>query len=231
MIHHLSIPAENPLHVARTLVELFGGTLSRFGPYKNSYIAWAGDEHGTAIEVYPIGTEMFPDAGAGQANFRHNAGATGFVATHAALSVARSKEEILELAARAGWHAVPLSRGSFNVIEFWIENRVMLELMTPEMQDELPASDCDPPFPSLFERGPHEHTRPTLHPARQRALPRHRFDRRLPAARLARHRLRQRPGRPDPGCRAARRDRLRRGARPGFDPERAALSSAADSLL
>jgi hypothetical protein len=32
MIHHLSIPAEDPLHVARTLVELFGGALSGFGP-------------------------------------------------------------------------------------------------------------------------------------------------------------------------------------------------------
>ena len=151
MIHHLSIPAGNPLHVARTLVELFGGTLSRFGPYGNSYIAWAGDEHGTAIEVYPVGTEMFPDTGAGQANFRHNAGASGFVATHAALSVRRGQEEILALAARLGWRAVALSRGSFNVIEFWIENRVMLELMTDEMRDQyLHATSAarSQPFPT-----------------------------------------------------------------------------------
>src|SRR5262245_2403689 len=132
MIHHLSIPAENPLHVARTLVELFDGKLTGFGPYKNSYIAWAGDAHGTAIEVYPIGTEMFPDYGARQANFRHNPNTTGFVATHAAVSVPRSEEEIITLAERAGWRAIPLSRGSFNVIEFWVENRVMLELMTKD---------------------------------------------------------------------------------------------------
>jgi len=133
MIHHLSIPAQNPLHVARTLVELFGGELTAFGPYKNSYIAWAGDEYGTAIEVYPVGTEMFPDAGPGQANFRHNPSASSFVATHATVSVKRSKEEILTLAGREGWRAVELPRGAFNVIEFWIENRVMLELMTEEM--------------------------------------------------------------------------------------------------
>jgi hypothetical protein len=102
MIHHLSIPAENPLHVARTLVELFGGTLTRFGPYKNSYIAWAGDEHGTAVEVYPIGTEMFPDPGAGQANFRHNAGTTGLVATHAALSRAARRRSSSLPRAQAG---------------------------------------------------------------------------------------------------------------------------------
>lgn len=133
MIHHFSIPAQDPLHVARTLVDLFGGALTKFGPYKNSYIAWAGDEHGTAIEVYPAGTEMYPDAGPGQANFRHNPDASGFIATHATVSVDRSKEEILALASREGWRAIELSRGSFNVIEFWIENRVMLELMTEEM--------------------------------------------------------------------------------------------------
>ena len=136
MIHHLSIPAENPLHVAKTLVELFGGELTRFGPYKDSYIAWARDEYGTAIEVYPTGTEMYPDAGHGQANFRHNASASGFVATHATVSVPRTREEIFALAEREGWRAVALSRGAFNVIEFWIENRVMLELLTKEMEQE-----------------------------------------------------------------------------------------------
>ncbi len=133
MIHHLSIPAQDPHHVAKTLVELFNGRLSRFGPYKNSYIAWAGDEHGTAIEVFPAGTELYPDAGQGQANFKHNPASSGFVTTHAAVSVDRSTDEIIALAAREGWRALELSRGSFNVIEFWIENRIMLELMTAEM--------------------------------------------------------------------------------------------------
>lgn len=133
MIHHLSIPATDPRHVATVLVELFGGTLTGFGPYKDSFIAWARDDHGTAVEVYPRGTEMLPDAGNGQANFHHNPGASAFVATHAAISVARTKDEILALAARNGWRAIELSRGPNMVIEFWIENAVMLELMTPEM--------------------------------------------------------------------------------------------------
>src|SRR5262245_24564726 len=73
MIHHISIPARNPRHVTEVLVELFGGRLTGFGPYPNCYIAWVGDDFGTAIEVFPVGTEMFPDAGDGQANFRHRA--------------------------------------------------------------------------------------------------------------------------------------------------------------
>ena len=133
MIHHLSIPAQDPHHVAKTLVELFNGRLSRFGPYKNSYIAWAGDEHGTAIEVFPAGTELYPGAGQEQANFKHNPASSGFVTTHVAISVNRSTDEIVALASREKWRAVELSRGSFDVVEFWIENRIMLEVMTPQM--------------------------------------------------------------------------------------------------
>ena len=133
MIHHLSIPAEDPALVSKVLAEMLGGHVTKFGPYNNSFIAWADDEHGTAIEVYPAGTEMFPDAGRGQANFRHNPSASGFVATHATVSVQLTTAEIYAVAEQHGWRAIELSRGSFDVIEFWIENRVMLELMTQEM--------------------------------------------------------------------------------------------------
>lgn len=136
MIHHISIPAQDPLQVAKVMAELFDGVLTRFGPYRDSYIAWAGDEYGTAIEVYPQGTEMFPDTGNGQANFRHNGQASAFVATHATVSVHRSEQEIFALAQREGWRAIELSRGAFRVIEFWIENHVMLELATRDMAQE-----------------------------------------------------------------------------------------------
>ena len=118
MIHHLSIPAQDPLLVTKVLAQMFGGKITGFGPYRNSYIAWAGDEHGTAIEVYPVGTEMFPDIGHGQANFRHNPSVSGFVATHAAVSLNISKEEIMAIAQQQGRRAIELSRGPFNVIEF-----------------------------------------------------------------------------------------------------------------
>lgn len=136
MIHHVSIPARDPRHVAEVLVELFGGTLTGFGPWHDAYIAWAGDEVGTAIEVYPLGTEMLPDPGAGQARFRAATVASRYGATHAAVSVPRSRQEILALAQREGWRAIELSRGPNHVIEFWIENAVMLELMTPDMADD-----------------------------------------------------------------------------------------------
>ncbi len=133
MIHHLSIPARHPRHVAGVLTELFDGEMTGFGPWPGGYIAWAGDEAGTAIEVYPLGTEMLPDSGQGQARFRHVHGASPFIATHAAISINRSREEIFALAQREGWRAIELPRGPNTVIEFWIENAVMLELLTPDM--------------------------------------------------------------------------------------------------
>lgn len=140
MIHHLSLPARDPRHVAEVLVELFGGELTRFGPYPGSWIAWAADEWGTAVEVYPVGTEMVPPDDGGQATFRHVDGASGHTATHATVSVGCTVERIMELAGREGWRAVQLSRGPHDVVELWIEGHVMLELMTPEMTADYLAS-------------------------------------------------------------------------------------------
>lgn len=133
MIHHYSISVSNTKHVANVLANLFDGTITKFGPNKDSYIVWFGDEHGTAIELYPNGTEMIPDAGIGQAQFVNNSKHSGFSATHAAVSIERTKQEIFEVARRLEWRAIELPRGGFNVIEFWIENKVMIELLTPSM--------------------------------------------------------------------------------------------------
>lgn len=142
MIHHYSIPAGDTKNVATVLAHLFGGSVSRFGPYDNSYIVWLGDEHGSAIELYPSGTEMLPDDGEGQARFVHNPHHSRFCGTHAAISIQRSSDEILRIATAQNWQARVLSRGGFDVIEFWIENQVMLELLTPAMTSAYLATTC-----------------------------------------------------------------------------------------
>ncbi len=41
------------------------------------------------------------------------------------------------VAKREGWHAAKCVRGGcFHVIEFWVENRFLLEVLTREMQSE-----------------------------------------------------------------------------------------------
>jgi hypothetical protein len=134
MIHHLSVPVRNPRHTAEVFCELFGGgVITPFGPYPDSWIAWSGDEHGTAVECYPVGTEMYPPDGREQAQFRHDPHATGHTATHAAISVEIEVDDVLAIAEREGWRALVLARGGFDVIEFWIDNTLMIELLTPAM--------------------------------------------------------------------------------------------------
>ena len=93
----------------------------------------ADDEAGTSVEFFPVGTEMVPAADAGMVEFRHLEGASPFGATHLTLSVDRTVEQVQELARSAGWRAEVVSRGPHDVIEFWVENAVMVEVMTPEM--------------------------------------------------------------------------------------------------
>jgi hypothetical protein len=143
MIHHFSIAAQDPETVGRGFVELFGGKLTR-GPFEGSYMAWMDDEYGTAVEVYRVGGEFVLDEVAletEKSGYRENSNPSPHTATHAAISVARREDEILELARRLGWHASKKNRGGFDVIELWVENRVMLEILTAEMAaDYLKAS-------------------------------------------------------------------------------------------
>ena len=133
MIHHISIPAENPHHVAEVLAELFESVFEKFNACPNAFMFYLGDEHLSELEVLPLGTELLPDSDGGEVNFKNNPSASPFMAFHALISTQRSEQEINEIAQREGWRVSRLSRGSLEVIEFWIENRVMLELMTPEM--------------------------------------------------------------------------------------------------
>ncbi|MEH2072278.1 MAG: hypothetical protein V7K47_29700 [Nostoc sp.] len=133
MIHHISIPANNPRHVAEVLAKLLGGKTAPFPSNPGSYVALALDEQGTLIEVYPLGTELIPGNGEQQVQFRENNNFSQFNAVHAAISVPVSEKEIKEIAANEGWRVLHCSRGQFEVIEFWIENHLMIELLSPEI--------------------------------------------------------------------------------------------------
>jgi len=133
MIHHYSIAVEDTKKVAEVLNKLFKGHITKFTPRENSYMLWFDDTYGSAIELYPIKTEMLPGKDNEAAKFSTNVKASGYTATHAAISVNVDKETIIKLGKSLGWRAKELPRGGFNVIEFWLENRVMIELLTPEM--------------------------------------------------------------------------------------------------
>lgn len=141
MLFHLSIAAHDPRHVAEVIAEFWRGEAFPFPPVTpGSWIALAGDDRGTAIEVYPIDTVLREEAGDAD-SFGERTGETRFTATHAAIATPLSQPELMAIAEREGWPAKYRKRGGvFGVIELWIEGRQMVELLTDEMQAEYLAA-------------------------------------------------------------------------------------------
>jgi hypothetical protein len=137
MIHHVSIPARDPAHVAKVLAELLGGYAGPFiGPFPGAWVVYQEDEHGSGIEIYEERTQLRPesDANAGA----HAGEVPGGVAFHALISVKADRGTIERIGAREGWLTRHLWRGPpgirlFELYEFWVENRILLELVTPDM--------------------------------------------------------------------------------------------------
>ena len=62
MLIHTSLPAEDPELVSRVLCEVAGGKRCHF-PYPGSYYVGFDDERSTAVEIYPIDTQLQPGTG------------------------------------------------------------------------------------------------------------------------------------------------------------------------
>lgn len=132
MIHHLSIAAYNPQHVAQILAELLQGEAFPFpaADFPNSCVAVSLDSYGTVIDVHPFSTELIPGSEDRGFQPRQNSNSSTYTATHAAISVPLSEEQVRVIAVREGWRSVRRS-GFFDVIEFWLEDRVLIELLPP----------------------------------------------------------------------------------------------------
>lgn len=140
MLFHVSIAARDPARVAAVLAELWDGDALPFPPVaQGSWIALAGDDRGSAIEVYPAGTVLRESAGDADATSEQRED-DGFTAAHVALATPFYPETVLGIARREGWPAKYRRRGGvFGVIELWVEGTQMVEVLTPEMQAEYVA--------------------------------------------------------------------------------------------
>lgn len=134
MIHHLSITAHHPEHVAQVLAELLQGESFPFpaASFPDSYVAVALDSYGTVVDVHPFHTELIPGSEEGGFQPQQNPDSSTYTATHAAISVPVNEEQIGAIAAREGWRSVNRS-GFLDVIELWLENRVLIELLPPAL--------------------------------------------------------------------------------------------------
>ncbi len=148
MINHISIAAENPEKVAQVIAELWNGMVIPFPPAPGSFMALANDGKGSGVEITPLNTVLIPGEGlppeedfdintrteSYEAQFVQSDSAPQYVATHLNINTHLSEEEIKEIGRREGWRVLTCNRGEglFQVVELWIENRFMLEVMTPE---------------------------------------------------------------------------------------------------
>jgi hypothetical protein len=138
MIHHVSIPARDPEHVARVLAELFGGYCGPFiGPFPGAWAVYQEDGMGSGIEVYTDGTTIVPGEGdaMGRAELAEPPRAIAF---HALISVKCDRATIERIGSREGWRTRHFWRGPgemklFELYELWVENRILLELVTEDM--------------------------------------------------------------------------------------------------
>ena len=139
MIFHFSISADDPKRTATMFAELWRGQVFYFPMVgKGSWIAHAGDDRRTTIEVYPRDLAFYPnESGEGH---QRNEPVSRHGPFHAAVGTPLSIEEVEEIGRRYGCYTILCNRGPFRVIEFWVDNAQMVEMLTPEMQAEYQRS-------------------------------------------------------------------------------------------
>lgn len=135
MIFHFSISADDPKRTATMLAELWRGQAFYFPMVgEGSWVAHAGDDRRSTIEVYPRNLAFYPAAD--EQGEQRSEPVSRHGPFHAAVATPLSIEEVEEVGRRYGCHTVLCQRGPFRVIEYWVDNALMLEMLTPEMQAE-----------------------------------------------------------------------------------------------
>lgn len=135
MLFHASFPARNPKRAAEAVARLWGGRSFPFPVFEGSYIALEGDRFGSAIEFCPSGQVLVAGKEEAEAGPRRDPGPSE---AHLAISTDLSEDAVHALAAAYGWKVRTCWRGEtlFRVIEMWIDNTFLIEVLTPEMQRE-----------------------------------------------------------------------------------------------
>ena len=143
MIHHVSIPAKDPKHVADVLAELMNGRAYPFpGGFPNSFMAVSGDAHGSMIEVYPETLALQRGTADYQQVSVIPVEPPAAYPFHLLLSVPLDRDAVQRIGDREGWRTKVFGRAPpgkppvFTIFEVWIENRFMLEVATPDMLAE-----------------------------------------------------------------------------------------------
>ncbi|MGR3290342.1 MAG: hypothetical protein ACU0C9_04005 [Paracoccaceae bacterium] len=125
------------MKVATVLAKLMSGRAREGFPFKHSCGAFSGDKHGTMIECWPRGkVATIPKSGPGTFETSDSETLQNHQAFHTAISVELEDDEIMEIARDAGWEtAVRHGNAPFSLVEVWIENRLLLEVLSPRQTE------------------------------------------------------------------------------------------------
>ena len=125
----------------RVLAELIGGRAYRFpGPLPGAAMAVSGDRHGTMIEIYPESVVMAPGDGEAPVAYRNAPWRT--CPRRLSMRSCRCRTTVPPSnasASAAGWRTKFFSRAApglppvFHVVEVWVENRLLLEVVPADM--------------------------------------------------------------------------------------------------
>ena len=111
------------------------GGYSPFHVGRQSFMSRAGADDEAAIEVYPRDEIMMPGTGeAEMVKMGQLDNPPRYGCFHLAIGTKLSKEEIIAIGKREGWRAVHCNRGPFEVVEFWLENSLLIEFLDAKMQ-------------------------------------------------------------------------------------------------
>ena len=132
MVHHVSIEADNPMEVPTVIAKLMGGRAREGFPFEHACAAFSGDKYGAMIECWQRGKVVtIPKSGPGTFEINDSGTLQDYQAFHTALSVQLDDDEIMEIAKEVGWETAVRANGPFSVVEVWIENRLLLEVLSP----------------------------------------------------------------------------------------------------
>lgn len=144
MIAHFSIPARDPQTTAEVFGKIIGGTVMPFPVVPGAWVAIANDNSGLGVEVVPAATAHHKGEGeAGVAvggpvvmpwetQIRQDGAEDSASGFHVAITTKLSAEEVVALGEAQGWRAVHCDRGGvFDLVELWIDNRSLVEILPP----------------------------------------------------------------------------------------------------
>lgn len=146
MIAHLSVPSETPRETALFFAAVIDGLAFDFPVVPGASIAVARDGSGTAVEVYPpsmkhhpgsgeVDPSMIPDgpqAMPWEDQIFAEPGEARPSSFHLAIATQLTEAQIQSLAQALGWRTLACERaGVFGVVEVWVDNRYLVEVLVP----------------------------------------------------------------------------------------------------